>query len=222
MRDYVVPDKGHVLIDRDYSQQELRIFAHYAEGGLAAAYERDPDLDMHDTVRDIIKEVTGFEMDRKAVKVCNFLTLYGGGVQRLADQLDCTYTDAEFIKSAHKRALPEIAALQRDINAVYRHHGYIRTWGGRKYRVDQGFEYKLLNALIQGSAADQTKEAIRRLEFSNSSCRLMLQVHDELLVSAPARSAKSASEQLREAMCDMSGWDVPMRTDVSISERWGE
>ena len=224
MRRYVLPDEGQTLVDRDYSQQELRILAHFAGGELAAAYRADPMLDMHDHVQALMKpHVPGIQ--RKQVKTCNFLTVYGGGVNRLADQLGVPYDVAQDIREAHKSALPEVDQLNRRLRDQHQRDGFIRTWGGRKYALEYDQWYKLLNVLIQGSAADQTKEAIIRFddqaEVGGANARLMVQVHDELVISAPGQGLKY-SGTLKRAMETIPGWSVPMLTDVTYGASWGD
>lgn len=216
MRNYVLPDEGDVLVWRDYSQQELRLLAHYEMGDLCDAYNEDPDLDMHRYVGALM----GMESDddRKIVKVCNFLQIYGGGPSRLADQLDIPLDAAYLVKRMHSKAIPGVKYLSRQLENESKRKGYIRTWGGRKYAPEPGFEYKLLNLIIQGSAADQTKEAMIRYDGPG---RFLMQVHDELVLTVPAEEAEDASEALRVAMEDIPGFNVPMRSDVKIQERWG-
>jgi len=217
MRNYVLPDKGYKLVDRDYSQQELRILAHFAGGALTKAYQANPQLDMHTHVQAIIRKSIP-DIDRKAVKTCNFLTIYGGGVNRLADQLGITHEEARRIREEHQKALPEVAALNTRLRREHKADGFIRTWGGRKYTLDFQDWYKLINVLIQGSAADQTKEAIRRYDVREFvDARLMLQVHDELVISS-----FETEKGLRWAMEEMSEWDVPMLTDKTTGKSWGE
>jgi DNA polymerase I-like protein with 3'-5' exonuclease and polymerase domains len=105
----------------------------------------------------------------------------------------------------------------------------IRSWGGREYYTEppkiidghtQTFEYKLLNYLIQGSAADCTKQALINYHALRQRSRFMTTVHDEINISCPKSAVKKEMELLREAMASVA-FDVPMLSDGKIGPNWG-
>ena len=234
-RIYVLPDKGHRWIHRDYDQQELRILAHYENGRLREAYAKDPELDVHDWVKDEIKRTSGLTMIRRDVKIINFGIIYGMGVGKLARKLGRDVKSAMELKSAHRIALPGVKDLEKEIKELARAGKPIRTWGGRLYYVEeprliwneetqenheQTYEYKLLNYLIQGSAADCTKQSIIDHSKIKRHGRFLITVYDENNISAPKKAWKRENELLRQAM-EAQKFDVPMLSDGKSGRAWG-
>jgi DNA polymerase-1 len=230
VRKYILPQEGGVFCHRDYNQQELRILAHFEDGALCGAYNANPRLDIHEHVRQLIKEILGLDLNRRTVKPLNFGKVYGMGVTGLMQKLGCTREEAEQLIRAHKAALPGVAALDADIKHRARQGGFIRTWGGRVYYCEspklingvmRTFEYKLLNYLIQGSAADCTKEALIRYDEAKQYGRLMVTVHDEINISVPKSKIKSEMKILKDVMNSVE-FDVPMISDGKIGPNWGD
>lgn len=231
LRNFIVPDKGCVVNARDYSSQEVRILGHYAEGRLMEAYCENPDMDVHDWVRELILDRVGLNLERSPVKQANFLQIYGGGAPALSRNIPCPEDEAREILAAHRKALPEVKELSKSIERMVKGGTLLRTWGGRLYDVEEGYSklgrweklyYKLINVLIQGSAADQTKELmISYYNHPDRKGRILLQVHDELLTSVGKRYQKQDMCLLRELMNDSTGWDVPMRSDGKTGLTWG-
>lgn len=234
MRDYILPDKGGRFVHRDYSQQELRILAHYEDGLLLRMFNEDPTLDVHTLTGALMREATGLPYDkpshRKYVKTINFGVIYGMGIATLAKQTGLSEDETRNLKNAHRAALPGVYSLMKDIQFDAKHGKPIRTWGGRVYYPEQpkqvrgkwmSFEYKMLNYLIQGSAGDCTKQAIINYDQIKKDGRFMVTVHDEVNLSVPTKAAKKEAELLREAMEGVQ-FDVPMLSDCSIGKTWGE
>lgn len=233
LRDYVVPDDGEsVIAVRDYSQQEFRILAHYEAGPLLERYQENPEIDMHDAAKDMIHEITGMEFERRPVKDTGFGLIYGMGIPKLALKAKIDDDTAKILRDAYLKAIPGLKALQAELKSRAKRDEPIRTWGGRLYWVEEPriirgrlwtFDYKLLNILVQGSAADNTKEAMIRADaaLDSRAARLMLQVHDELALSALKARLKKSMATLREAMESVE-FDVKMLSDGKWSARsWG-
>lgn len=234
LRSYLVAPKGHVLFSRDYSQQELKFLAHYEDGVLAEAYRKNPNLDVHEFVAELIHQQTGIELGRKPTKTINFGKIYGMGARALSLKLGVSYEMAQELIAAYDRALPSVKTLQREVNGIGRAGQNITTIGGRQYfsppaRIDpdtketQTFEYVLLNYLIQGSSADQTKEAMRLWwpQIRATDTRFLLTVHDQLVGCAPKGKEKAASSLLDLAMREAFRLDVPLKTDPTYGENFG-
>lgn len=225
MRRYLLPDEGQVIIPADYNGQEMRGLAHYAEGEALQIYKADPRADFHSVASELILRHTGMKVPRKTCKIVGFSLIYGSGIAMLAKQLGVSYDKAERIRNAYFKAMKGL----REFMDLFRHRDAIKTWGGRilpcpppavidgEYRT---FNYKLINYLIQGSAADQTKEAILRYDATRASGRLLMAVHDELVISVPAGRAKDEVKRLRASMEEMPGWDVPFVVDVEYGDNW--
>lgn len=229
MRKYILPDKGHVFCHRDYNQQELRILGHFEDDVLCAAYNANPRMDIHTFVQEQIKEIYGLEISRGSTKILNFGMIYGMGLGKLAAGMNVTVEEAKKIKAAQLKAIPGLKELNQYIIQRGKDGEPIRTWGGREYYVEppkiingrrQTFEYKLLNYLIQGSAADCTKEAIIRYhEVKNRQGRFLVTVHDEINLSVPRAAVKSEMKLLREVMQSVE-FDVPMLSDGKTGKNW--
>lgn len=229
MRRYFLPDdKNSWFCRRDFAQQELRILAHFEDGDLCTRYRAEPELDIHNIVRDGILEMANLELSRSAVKILNFGEIYGMGLGKLADGMKVSVEVAQKIKRAKREALPGIAMLERTLKDRGKEKKAMRTWGGREYYAEepkwngdrwQTFEYKLLNYLIQGSAADCTKEAIIRYEDAKKHGRLLLTVHDEIDISCPKKALKEEMLILRDVMMSME-FDVPMLSDGEYGQNW--
>jgi DNA polymerase I len=230
LRDFIVPSsRARALFGRDYSQQELRIFAHFEDGPMLQAYLANPTMDGHVLVGNLIREITGLDLPRKPVKNLNFGALYGLGIGGLAVKLGCSYQEARKLKAAHARAIPGVKDMYDDMRARAKAGTPIRTWGGRLYYCEdpklidgrvREFDYKLVNYLVQGSAADCTKQAMinydelvgdRWEEFP-----LLLQVHDELDGECPKTAINEAQGMLREAMRSVN-FEVAMLSDGKAS-----
>lgn len=233
VRRYIVPDKGGVFCHRDYNQQELRILGHFEDGGLLSAYRLDPFMDVHDWAKDLIARITGLRFERRAVKITNFGKIYGRGIGSTAEALGISTDEARKLMRAHEQALPGIPELYKAIRERVGKGEPITTWGGREYYCEEPivlkdqnnkvitFEYKLVNYLVQGSAADITKEAIIRYDSARKEGRFLTSVYDEINISAPRRAVKAEMAILRECMEGLP-LDVPLLSDGDIGPNWHE
>lgn len=226
MRQYLLPEEGHAWIKRDFSAQEMRVMSHYAEGSLFNKFIADPRTDPHQAVMDIIKETTGLSMLRKHVKIIGFGIMYGMGVDKLAASMGVEKNEGETLRNAYYAALPEIRELSLDTRNRGKRGDAIRTWGGRVYyrepNPDRDLSYKLLNYLIQGSSADQTKQSI--IDYDNERAPdelLIAAVHDELNASVPADSKEAGMRRLRTAM-DKDRFDVPFCSEGYAGPNWAD
>jgi len=222
MGDYIIPFPGEVLLKRDYSQQELRVLAHFEDAGLKDGYLADPWLDLHEHAKVLIKELTGLDFPRKDIKTLGFGLIYGMGVGLLAERMGVTYDEAKLAKDAYLTTFPALKQMYADMKRRMQAKLPIRTWGGREYYCEPAktindrlvqFDYKLVNVLVQGSSADCTKEAINTYcRLKPKTDKLLINVHDELLVSVPKSRAKPAMDLLRRCMESVT-FDVPMLSE---------
>ena len=201
MRSYIIPDEGKIFISRDYSGQEMRLLAHFAGGKLLEILRENPEADVHMIAAEIA------HITRKVAKTLGFGILYGAGKDTIAEQLAVDVALAMEYKAQYLSALPEIKQLQNSVSQRGRLNQPVRTLGGRLYYAEQpksvggmlkSFEYKLINYLIQGSAADQTKMAMIRYGENTEHGELCLSVHDELV-----------------AQCD-----IPHEADEAVTLEW--
>jgi DNA polymerase I-like protein with 3'-5' exonuclease and polymerase domains len=232
MRRYFMPNQRTGYWGRrDYNQQELRILAHFEDGDMCAHYNAEPRWDYHTQVQGLIHDA-GFDWDRDPVKTLNFQDMYGGGATALAEALGITVQEAAAIKRAKRALLPDFTALEQAVRDRGKAGLSIRTWGGREYfceppayskkfKREMTFEYKLLNYLIQGSAADCTKEAIVRwCDHPKKQADFLVTVHDEINLCAPKGIFKQQMAILGECMRSVE-FDVPMLSDGEYGPNWG-
>ena len=229
MRRYILPDPGQVLLHRDYNQQELRILAHFEDASLCSAYNEDPTLDVHTFVQTEIKRICGLDLERRAVKILNFGMIYGMGLAKLAIGIHADLNEAKVVKNAQRKAIPGLAALEKLVKQIGSAGDHITTWGGRAYFTEPPkligtrlvhFEYKLLNYLIQGSAADVTKQALINYAKLRKHGRFLSTVHDEINISVAPEHADEEMVLLRQAMESVQ-LDVPLLSDGKLGKNWG-
>ena len=249
VRGYIIPYyPDHVLIDRDYSQQEPRIFGHFEDGPLKEAYNENPWLDLHDHAREELFKLLHVLWDRKPVKNVNLGLLYGMGLDLLATKADVTRDEARTLSNGIKKVFPGLKSLNEDmrirssnepeyVEKRFEKYGTtdelpIYTWGGREYYCEppvlrdnrlMTFDYKMINCLVQGSAADCTKAAIIALWGAlkkHPTWLLLLTVHDELLLSVPAADLDLSMRVVRDVMASPK-FDVPMLSEGTYShDNW--
>lgn len=236
VRKYILPDAGHVFLHRDFDGQELRVFGHFESGKLHAAYIANPSLDVHTLVMGDIQRLSpNTKLDRTKVKIINFRTIYGSGVSGLAIALACDQATAKEFKAVHAKALPGMKILNDEIKRLVGRKLPIVTWGGRRYHPEppvrdketgkwKDFVYKLLNYLVQGSAADLTKQAI--IDWYNDPrrdprVRFLVTVYDEINISAPIDCALEQMLLLKEVM-ERDRLSVPMLSAGKWGWSWGE
>jgi DNA polymerase-1 len=229
LREYVLPDEGHVLVSSDFNGQEMRIASHFAEGRAAEIYRSNPDADFHKVVAEIIREQAGLDIPHKMVKITGFSLLYGSGVSALAGLLAVDKATALRLRNAYFAALPGFEELMNDVSQRGRSGRPVRTWGGRLIyaepsRIVNGgqwsFEYKLTNYLIQGSAADQTKEAINTAGYCSPHRRFLATVHDENVYSIDPEYLDEEVGIIKHSMEGQTGWDVPFKAKVKMGPNW--
>lgn len=231
VRSYITPFKGEIFIDRDYSQQEPRILAHFDGGALMDKYLENPWIDFHDFAKDELAKMGKF-YDRKPVKNTNLGLIYGMGVGKLAEKNGMSVKESGELKKAILLLYPGLKDMYADMKVRAKTKTPIRTWGGREYyceepKMVQGrmreFDYKLVNVLIQGSAADCTKEAIIRYhKAKDKTARIVLNVHDQVTASVPKKIYKTEMEVMRRTMESVE-FDVPILSEGSISStNWDE
>lgn len=233
VREYIdTCDENYVLVKRDFAQQEIRVLAHYEDGALLAAYKENPNLDMHQWAADMILELAGLPVTRKHTKTLAFACIYGTGLATLAQQMGGSLDEAAITKSAYFVAIPGIEKLNKTLKSRAARNLPIRTFGGRVYYVEPPryvpergrictFDYKLLNILCQGGSADITMDALIAYDERRVHGRLLLTVHDEIVLLVPREHAVTEMQILRECMEDIP-LDCPLTSDGEIGYNYHE
>ncbi len=238
LRQYFIAAPGCTLLDADYSQIELRILAHIC----GDESMREAFLQGQDFHRSTAARVYGLPPEqvtqrlRSSVKAVNFGIVYGMGAYSLSQDLGISVKEAEgFIKN-YLESFPGIRQYMQDTIAHGREQGYVATLFGRRralpelasknYNLRALGERMAMNTPIQGTAADVIKLAMvkvwRRLRAEGLAARLILQVHDELIVEAPEAEAEQAAAILAEEMQSAADFSVPLTADVQRGATWLE
>ena len=238
LRKFFLPRKGYKLISADYSQIELRLLACIAnDEAMLSAFKSGTDI--HTSTA---SAVFGVPVDmvtpilRKRAKAVNFGIVYGIGEYSLSQDLDISVKQAKEYIESYLASYPGVSAYLRDIVKYATEHGSVDTLYGRtryipeiqsKNGVMRKFgERVAMNSPIQGSAADIIKIAMlnvsKRLKNSDIDAKLILQVHDELIIEARADQAEKAAQILKEEMENAVQLPIPLTVDLSIGDRWYE
>lgn len=227
---------GWKLISADYSQIELRILAHLSgDSGLREAFERGADIHQDTAARifGVTPEAVTAEMRRQA-KAVNFGVIYGMSAYGLAKNLGISTKDAgRFIEQYFAEYAGVRAWIDRTLEQA-RADGYVTTLlNRRRYIPDlvgknagtrSMAERMAINTPVQGSAADVIKVAMIRVDeaLAGRNARLLLQVHDELLLEAPAAETQDTAALVKEIMEHAAVLSVPMKVDVGVGDNWAE
>jgi DNA polymerase-1 len=232
IRSFILPDEGHKLVACDFNAQELRIFAHFEGGNLMQQYQKDARADLHTYAAGLMTQAAGQEVSRTYSKGVSFAILYGAGPQKISEMLEISYDLAKTLMDAYTSAVaPGLRTMQSVMRQRYKLGQPLRTLGGRLVMMEPAkiingrlreFDYKGVNLLIQGSAADQAKAAMLLYQKKRLGSRLLLSVHDELVISAPIEFIVREAETLMWAMCNALKMDVPMVSDYKVGDTYQE
>ncbi|HEX7972056.1 MAG TPA: DNA polymerase I [Thiobacillus sp.] len=236
IREAFIAPPGHVLVSADYSQIELRIMAHLSgDAGLLHAFAHD--LDIHTATA---AEVFGVVLDevnaeqRRMAKVINFGLIYGMSAFGLASQLNLERAAAQAWIDRYFARYPGVADYMQRTRETARSQGYVETVFGRRLYLPeinaknpqrrQGAERAAINAPMQGTAADLIKLAMIAvqgwLDRDKLASRLLLQVHDELILEVPENELERVRADLPAHMCNVAALKVPLRVGVGAGSNW--
>jgi DNA polymerase-1 len=238
IRSAFVAESGHRLVSADYSQVELRILAHVSgEPKLREAFARDEDIHAATAAEVLGKDQATLTKDeRNVAKMVNFGIIYGISAFGLSENLEIPREEAQEYIDAYLARFPMVQDfIQRTIEQA-KQDGYVTTLFGRRRPVPEirasnrqtrslG-ERLAVNSVMQGTAADIIKVAMvnihRRLVDEGRGSRLVLQVHDELLVEAPDAEVSTIKELVRAEMCNAYPLDPALAVDVGAGDDWNE
>jgi DNA polymerase-1 len=236
LRKFFVAREGCVLIDADYSQIELRVLAHISgDETLINAFLNNEDI--HTLTA---SQVFGVPLDmvtsemRKRAKAVNFGIVYGIGDFSLAEDIGVTRREAKEYIQGYFAKYPMVKRYMTETVETAKKDGYVTTiFGRRRYipeltspkaQIRAFGERVAMNTPIQGSAADIIKKAMidteRALLEAGLSAKLILQIHDELIVEAPEKEADKAAEILKNSMENAYKMQVPLSVDAHIGKTW--
>ena len=238
IRKVFIPEDGYVFVDADYSQIELRILAHCSgDEQLINAYKEARDIHRitaSQVFHTPFEEVT--DLQRRNAKAVNFGIVYGISSFGLSQDLSITKKEAAQYIESYFETYPSIKGFLDDAVEHAKENGYVTTVFGRRRPVPElsssnfmqrSFgERVAMNAPIQGTAADIMKIAMngvnRRLKENNMRSKLVLQVHDELLIEAYEEELEDVKEILSHEMVNAAKLHVPLEVDMHTGKNWYE
>ncbi len=233
---------GYKLIAADYSQIELRVLAHVSgDPTLRSAFDNNEDI--HSRTACLLYDVSPRALtpdQRRNAKTINFGLIYGMGPQKLARELKLTLTEAKSFIEHYFSKLSRLKKFYDGVEYSARKTGYVTTLAGRRRllpdihsnnkQLASQARRQAINAVVQGSAADIIKIAMLQTAadttLTHLGARLVLQVHDELLLEAPEHTAQKAALRLVDIMIAVRpkdvALDVPLAVAYGIGNNWGE
>ena len=238
IRQAVIPDEGCVFLSADYSQIELRLMAHFSQDPhLVEAFRSGQDIHAATAAKIFnvpIEQVT--KDQRRQAKTANFGIIYGISAFGLAQQLDCSRSEAKALIDGYFAAFPGVIDYIERQKALAREQGYAITLFGRKrYLPDilshnatvRSFaERNAVNSPIQGTAADIIKMAMvtihRRLKDEGLKAQMIMQVHDELNFNVPINEVDKVREIVVSEMQNVVHLTVPLIADCGVGKNWLE
>lgn len=238
IRKAFVASEGHLLVDADYSQIELRLLAHMSgDEGMIRAFREGDDIHRR-TASEVFgvpfEEVTSAQ--RSAAKAVNFGIVYGISDYGLARNLGITRKEAAHYIELYLARYPGIQRYMLESVAAGKRDGYVRTLMGRRrelpelqssnYNTRSFGERVAMNMPIQGTAADVIKLAMVRvheaLQREGLQAKLILQIHDELIIDAPFEEVAHVEKLLAECMENVIALAVPLSAEVKTGRSWFE
>ncbi len=238
IRQAFVAEKGHVLVSADYSQIELVVLAHLSQdANLIKAFKEEKDV--HRMTAALIFGISEKDVDsrqRRIAKTINFGVMYGMSAFRLSNELGISRTDAKAFIDAYFatysglskfiESLIKKAETQGFVSTIAGRRRYIPTINSRNKVEKAGAERIAVNTPIQGSAADIVKTAMLKLDGvlakTKVPARLLLQVHDELILECPKAEAAGVAKMVKTEMENAFPLSVPLRVNVETGQRWGD
>ena len=238
IRQAVIPDEGCLFLSADYSQIELRLMAHFSQDPhMVEAFRSGQDVHAATAAKIFgvaIEEVT--KEQRRQAKTANFGIIYGISAFGLAQQLDCSRSEAKALIDGYFAAFPGVIDYIERQKELARQQGYTITLFGRKrYLPDinshnatvRSFaERNAVNSPIQGTAADIIKKAMvainRRLKVEGLQAKMIMQVHDELNFNVPVNEVDRVKELVVSEMQNVVQLSVPLIADCGVGKNWLE
>ena len=235
---FVPSDEQHLLLSADYSQVELRLMAHLSgDSSLIEAFQQGEDIHAATAAKLFHKEIAEVTSDeRRKAKTANFGIIYGISAFGLAQRLDIPRKEAKELIDGYFESYPKVKEYMERAVADAREKGYVTTAFGRRRilrdidsrnAVARGVaERNAINAPIQGSAADIMKlamvEIYRRFRAEGIRSKMILQVHDEVIVDMLREEQEAVIRIVREAMEGVAQLSVPLISEAGVGENWLE
>ncbi|MDI1362916.1 DNA polymerase I [Methylotenera sp.] len=236
IREAFIAPKGSHIVSADYSQIELRIMAHLSKDeGMLTAFAKNEDIHRHTAA-----EIFGVEREnvdseqRRYAKVINFGLIYGMSAFGLAQNLNIERGAAASYIERYFARYPGVREYMQNTREIAKQKGYVETYFGRRLWVPEinspngtrraGAERAAINAPMQGTAADLIKLAMiavdKWLRDEKLQTKLIMQVHDELVLEVPDSELELVKQRLPELMQNVAKLDVPLLAEVGVGSNW--
>jgi len=231
-RQCFIPREGTYNLHADYEQVEMKFFVHFAKDKkMLKDINKDIHLRVASEIYDKPKEEITKEQ-RKRAKGVNFGIIYGAGADKIGETLTrkgLSTSRAESVRlytNYHKR-FPSVKNLTNNLKDQLKMKGYITNPFGRKYHIQSKFAYSAINYLCQGTSADQIKRAMVEiwewLNSINSKARLIMTIHDEVVIECPHNELKLIAKKIKSIMEDKKSFYVPITIDIEVvTENWSK
>ncbi len=238
IRQAFIPENGYKLIAADYSQIELRIMAHISEDpNLLEAFANDKDVHQATAAEVFSVELEAVTTEqRRAAKAINFGLMYGMSAFGLAKQLGVGRYEAQDYIDTYFARYPGVSKFMERTRDEAKQLGYVETVFGRRLYLPeindrngqrrQYAERSAINAPMQGTAADIIKKAMLKvqnwLDEEHVDARIIMQVHDELVLETREACVDNVKSQLEKLMSQAATLKVPLRVDVGVGDNWDQ
>jgi len=238
IRQAFIAPKGFQILAADYSQIELRIMAHNSQDpGLLDAFQAGLDIHQATAAEIFAVDLQSVSAEqRRSAKAINFGLIYGMSAFGLTRQLGITRGDAQEYIELYFARYPQVKIYMDAIRNQARESGFVETVFGRRlylpdidsrnYQRRQYAERSAINAPMQGTAADIIKKAMidleRQLVEESIDAKIIMQVHDELVLEVKDNSVDAVSELVTEAMGKAADLDVVLKVDLGVGENWDQ
>ncbi len=236
IREAFIAPAGSVIVSADYSQIELRIMAHLSQdAGMLKAFANNEDIHRHTAAEIFGVELTEVDSEqRRYAKVINFGLIYGMSAFGLAQNLNIDRASAQSYIERYFARYPGVRDYMQSTRDMAKQRGYVETYFGRRLWVPEinspngmrraGAERAAINAPMQGTAADLIKLAMiavdQWLDEAKLQTKLIMQVHDELVLEVPEAELAVVKAKLTELMQGVAQLSVPLLVEVGVGKNW--
>jgi DNA polymerase-1 len=233
-----VAEEGCVLLSADYSQVELRLFAHYSKDPvLIGAFEKGEDVHSRTASEILGVDIAAVTPEmRRVAKAINFGIIYGMGPQKLSEEINTDLKTARSYISAYYDKYGGVSRFREEMISFARENGYVTTlYNRRRYLPDINHKNRVIqaeaermaiNTPIQGTAADLIKKVMisihEKLGRERLRSKMLLQVHDELLFEVPEEEIHTISPLIKKEMEGVCELTVPLKVDIGTGRNWDE
>lgn len=233
-----IPEKGHVFLSADYSQIELRVLAYLSQDkNLMDAFLHNRDI--HSETAAALFEVALDQVtseQRQIGKRINFSVLYGMTAYGLSQDLNLMFGQAKQYIERYFAQYPGVSAWMEQVIIDTKHKGYVTThWGRRRYipaiyeknrSLYEEARRVAINTVPQGTAAEIMKQGMINLDKyfkkENLQAKMVLQIHDELLISVPEHEVQKVQEAVKNILSNVVDWNVPLQVSTRVGKNWKE